>query len=193
MEITGLSSLFFALKPDEETAARAAAIANEMRRTTGCLEKLFDPDRYHISLVPVHVYEFIPLEILARALGAGDALAAEPFDLIFDRVGSFGRRDDGSPLVLSCSEPGSGFETFLASLGQAMRDNRIGKHVGMTVSPHLTIYYQFARMAARRVNPINFHVRELVLIQSHLGQSKHTIIERWPLTMLPPRFRRSRQ
>jgi 2'-5' RNA ligase len=182
MELQSLCSFFFALKPDEAAREQAEAIAREVRRDIGPNDEPFDRSRYHISLFPLGVFEGWPRDKLCAALEAGEAVKGMPFELRLDRLESFGQGGDRRPLVLRNSEPAPPLNAFLASLGDAMRRHRVGRYVRAKIAAHLTLYYRCRKLAARHVPPVVLRASRFVLIQSHIGEGRHTEIESWLIT-----------
>src|SRR5580658_7094018 len=92
--------LFFAVLPDAETAARIVGLGRELRDECGVRGKPFAASRLHISLHYVGDFHEAPDGIVERADEAARAVTAEPFEVVFDRVGSFAGKASGRPLVL---------------------------------------------------------------------------------------------
>ena len=47
--------------------------------------------------------------------------------------------------------------------------------------PHMTLIWASRRVDEYPIVPIRWTVREFVLVRSHVGQSRHEYIGRWPL------------
>lgn len=58
----------------------------------------------------------------------------------------------------------------------------------MDVQPHLTLGYPAGQPFSRAIPPIEWTAADLVLIHSHLGQTRHDIVGRWPLAPELPLF-----
>ncbi|WP_330163020.1 2'-5' RNA ligase family protein, partial [Xanthomonas translucens] len=93
-------SLFFAVLPDAATAQRMFALGERVRAAHGLRGPGLPVERLHLTLHYLGEYAGMPPRLLQQAHAVGQALAAAPFELCFDRVLSFRGRGRARPLVL---------------------------------------------------------------------------------------------
>jgi 2'-5' RNA ligase len=48
-------------------------------------------------------------------------------------------------------------------------------------TPHLTLLYDHRSVPEQQIEPVSWVVREIVLVDSWVGQTKHVVHVRWPL------------
>ena len=174
--------LFFAIFPDTAAARSVAGVAERLRRERDLKGAPLGISRYHISLYGLGDYAGLPNDVVARAREAASSMADSSFDVAFERVGSFVRRRRKLPLVLrgrSCPAP---LIDFHHALGEALARNGLGKYVSRRFKPHVTLLYDRHHIAEQAVEPVQWKVREFVLVHSLLGRTRHIHLGRWPLT-----------
>ncbi len=172
--------LFFAAMPDPDAAARMAEIAGGLRVEMHVKARRLRTERLHITLHHLGDFARVPEVIVARACAAATSLDLPPFAVTLDRISSFNGRPGHHPLVLTGSAGLDALIGFQQGLGDALRG------AGLRVSrarftPPLTLLYDESRFAPRAIEPINWTVREFVLIHSWLGKTHYDVKGRWPL------------
>ena len=175
--------LFFALLPSAEALARIERLARELRELHGLRGRALGAGRFHITLHLIGDFPGVPQQVvvLASRIAASAAAGLTPFRLGFDRVASF-RRPRNMPLVLRGSEDLLGGVAHLAqTLGTAMAEQGLGHAPGPGYTPHLTLLYDDCHVPDTRIEPISWTARELVLVRSLLGRSRHEPLARWAL------------
>jgi 2'-5' RNA ligase len=58
---------------------------------------------------------------------------------------------------------------------------RLARWAKGVFTPHVTLLYDGMSVAEQPVDPISWTVGEFVLVHSLLGQTRHIILDRWPL------------
>ena len=172
--------LFFALFPDAGTAGHIAALAGELRDRHGLRGQPLARERFHITLTHLGDYEGLPRDLVAKAAEAGRRVAAPPVQARFDRAGSFAGRARNNPFVLLSGERETPVTAFQRVLGEAMKATGLGHKAG-PYSPHVTLLYDDAVIADHAIDPVSWTAGEFVLVHSLLGQTRHVILDRWPL------------
>lgn len=174
--------LFFAIFPDTDTAARMGRLTDRLRTEQHLRGRPLDATRLHVTLHHVGDYAGLPEQLVDQARDAAAMVAMLPFDVCFNRVASF-RRSQSLPLVLRGDEQAErgGLMSFQQALGQAMTQVGLGRMVNQRYTPHVTLLYDDRNVAEHPVEPINWTVREFVLVHSLLGQHRHVPLGRWPL------------
>jgi len=166
--------LFLAVLPDAETATRIAETARHLRISHGLAGKPLRPEHFHVTLRLVDQgFGFSPdtvasvKEHIARAV-------MPSFRVGFDRAESF----KNGALVLRGNDGVIGLEILQQRLSDAL-DGRPGKAHRFT--PHVTLLRDDYRVPEQRIEPIEWTVREVVLVHSLIGRTTHRHIARWSL------------
>ncbi|WP_457426220.1 2'-5' RNA ligase family protein [Roseateles sp. P5_E7] len=174
--------LFFALRPDEETAeriARAVTVAHEAR---GLAARLRPSRVFHITL---HYFGYFEGEPDAHVVASAERAAAEvvrpAFDLGFDSFTSWGGEHASKhPFVLT---GGQDLEAV-----RELRDALVERLVAHGLAapeqgyePHLTLRYDKRPAPAWPIALPGWVASEFVLVKSPQGQTRHDVIGRWPL------------
>ncbi|MDB5816102.1 MAG: 2,5 ligase [Rhodocyclales bacterium] len=172
--------LFFAIQPDIETATRIVELAHDLRHRHGLKGAPLAAERLHVTLWFLGDFVGLPQAIIAGACEAASHCTWPAFDVTFDRVLSFqgGRR--GSPFVLRSDD--KMLIEFQRTLALMMSKAGVAGAANKAFVPHVTLLYDTCKVAEQRVETIHWAVRELVLVRSVLGQSRHEPIARWPLS-----------
>ena len=176
-----LDRLFYAVFPPADAAAQIAATAQRLRAERKLKGRPLHNDRFHITINHVDDYADLPPDIVAKALAAGDAVKAAPFDVTFDRAASFSGRQANRPFVLRGGQALADLKAFQLTLAHAMKANGLGKLVDKMFVPHVTMLYDGRLVTPQDVPPITWTVTELVLVHSQLGQTKHIALKKWAL------------
>jgi 2'-5' RNA ligase len=173
--------LFFGLFPDATAAGRIAGLADRLRAEHRLAGRPLQADRLHVTVSHVDDFAGLPDRVVAAARDAGASVRAAPFDIAFDRVASFANRRDKKPFVLRGGDGLAPLIAFQQALSLAMAKAGLGRYVETRFTPHVTLLYDAALVPEQPVEPIRWTVRELVLVHSLLGQTRHVALGRWPL------------
>lgn len=174
--------LFFALRPDEETADRIARIVAAEHEVRGLQPRLRPSRIFHITLHYFGYFDGEPDErVVLLARRAASEVVWPAFDLRFDTFRSWGdERASKHPFVLT---GGQGLEAV-----RELRDELVTRLVahGLTApvrdyEPHLTLRYDKRPAPAWPVELPGWIASEFVLVKSPQGQTRHDVIGRWPL------------
>ena len=167
-------SLFFALRPTPEAAARVSELAARLRDEHGVTGKLLTPERLHVTLRAMVDDE----AQLDAAMRAGAGLAHEGLDVSFDRALSF---PGSGAFVLRSSDNLPALGAFRRQLNLAMGDTEA--QASRSATPHMTLLYDRRHsIAEQAIDPIGWHASEFVLVRSHVGLSRHETLGAWPLS-----------
>ncbi|BCW88256.1 RNA 2',3'-cyclic phosphodiesterase [Alphaproteobacteria bacterium SO-S41] len=173
--------LFYAVFPPKDVAAQIGEIAQQLRAQIGLKGRPQRNDRFHATINHIDDYIGVPPDILTKAIAAGDAVSAAPFDVTFNRAASFSGRQSRRPFVLRGGQALNDLKAFQQKLGIAMKSAGLGKLVDKMFVPHVTMLYDGHLVTPRDVDPISWRVTELVLVHSMLGDTKHIPLKTWPL------------
>lgn len=167
-------------KPDEKNAARIARTTEDILADIGFGGRLVRPNLLHFTLYPVGVYSDVPQPIVDTVRACGDAVRMRPFTVSLNMVKNF-RRSYGSPLIVLCGDDGVlGIRTLHETLKGALT-KRLGPRRSLPFEPHMTLSYKAMEIADTPIEPINFTIREFVLVNSRLGRGRHDVLHRWKL------------
>jgi 2'-5' RNA ligase len=168
--------LFFALRPDADAAKEIASLGAALDKHHGIGGQPLRPDRLHITLHVIGEYDETPQPAILAARQVGDAVIADAFDVVFDRAMTF---VGAKAYVLGGSEGVEAVKAFWLRLGIELANIQAFRKSSFT--PHMTLSYRGRTMAEHPIEPIRWTAREFVLINSHVGETYHEVVGRWPL------------
>ena len=177
---TPTDRLMFLLYPDPATAEQ---IGQEARRLKEALSLRGQPlltDRFHITLHHLGDYVGLPADMVRKGEAAGRALAAAPFEVVFDKAVSFANRPGNNPFTLQGGEGLHALIAFQQALGLKMAG--AGLKPDKQFLPHITLLYDGQVIPAQEIAPIRWTVDRFVLVQSKLGQTRHIFLAEWGLS-----------
>ena len=167
--------LFFAVRPDPETAAEIAERTMRWRAAHGLTGKPLKPAHLHVTLF--HVGEDdtpSPAELIEALAERATQVAMPAFRVEFDRVMSFG----GGASVLGGDDRLIGLHILQQRLSDAL-DASPGP--ARRFEPHVTLLRDNRRISEQLIEPISWTAREIVLVHSLVGQTIHRDVVRVPL------------
>jgi 2'-5' RNA ligase len=171
--------IFFAALPDEKTRARIQAFAEAQKREKGLIANLILPEHLHVTLFHLGDWPKFPEEIANLALSAASRVNVPAFEVAFARAESLRNSTGVYPLVLtSGTAPWHGLHE---ALRVALVDAGLGGATRGDFQPHITLTYDKLRVKPFAIAPIDWTVRDFVLIHSQLGKTSHIHLGRWPL------------
>ncbi|MGN6528454.1 MAG: 2'-5' RNA ligase family protein [Burkholderiaceae bacterium] len=176
-----LHSLFFALAPapDDARRLRADGLALDARFAIGGTP--LESHRLHVSLFGVGAYlRTRPQADVERWRGAAASVGCGAFEVVFDRIATFGGA--GRSLVLKAADESAlaGLQALYESLGIALAN--AGEHVTQRrITPHMTLSYHGRPLSETAIAPVRWRAQELVLIDSYVGLHHHEVLGRWRL------------
>lgn len=170
--------LFFAILPDAQTAREIAGLGAALDQQYGIGGRPLRPDRLHITLHVIGEYDETPEADVLAARQAGDAVQEDAFDVVFDRAMTFVA---ARAYVLGGGEGVEAVKAFWLKLGIQLANANVRTFKHSTFTPHMTLSYQGRPVAEHPIAPIRWTAREFVLINSHVGETYHEIMGRWPL------------
>ncbi|MGF6772062.1 2'-5' RNA ligase [Paraburkholderia sp. GAS199] len=178
--------LFFAVFPDSKTAAGIAKLAQGLCAETRSRSKPLAANRLHVTLH--HLGNFVgglPQDQVEAAMRSAASIRMAPFSVEFDRTTSFASKPRPGPLVLAGGEGVGGLHALHEALASALQTEGFAaraERFDTPYTPHVTLAYGIPWMEARPVEAVCWNVRELVLVHSLLGRTRHVALARWPLT-----------
>lgn len=170
--------LFFAILPDAQAARDIAELGAALDQQQGIGGQPLRPDRLHITLHVIGEYDETPETDVLAARQVGDAMLEAAFDVVFDRAMTF---VGAKAYVLGGGEGVEAVKAFWLKLGIQLANANVCTVKNSSFTPHMTLSYQGRPMAEHPIEPIRWRAREFVLINSHVGETHHEIMGRWPL------------
>jgi 2'-5' RNA ligase len=164
--------LFFALRPPI-VLARQVANAASWFETEGAPVAA---ERLHVTLFILDDRFDLPDSLVAALTGVGNGVAAAPVEIVLDRVGG-GERS----IALRPGRRIAALDALHRQLDERSRAAGIAPRAGYAFNPHMTLGYRDGQPFGMAVPPVAWTARELVLIHSHLGRTRHEVLGRWPL------------
>jgi 2'-5' RNA ligase len=172
--------LFFAIRPDADSAERIAWLARRVRDEHGLMGRPIPTGRLHVSLLDLGDYAGLPQKIVAAASRAAATVVAPPVEIAFDRVVGGSLRHGRSAVVLRGAAGIAAVTALRRVIVEAMTKAAIKLPAERRFMPHVTLLYDRS-VSEQPVETIAWTAREFVLVQSLLGWSRHVVLERWPL------------
>lgn len=173
--------LFFALFPDDATAVRIAALAASQCERQGLHGKPLRSDRLHVTLFHLGDWAGVPEDVVSAASRAASALGEISFDVAFDTVASFNARRAQNPFVLKAASGNEALRGFHANLARGLRQAGLAQWTRGNFEPHVTLAYDRQLVPPQPVESIAWRAREVVLVHSLLGQTRHIRLASWNL------------
>lgn len=174
--------LFFAVMPDQHAIAAIRALAAELKTQHGMPGRPIDDLKLHATLCVLGDFPGMP-DALIKSASKAAALVADstlPFKVSFDTAQTFITGPRHRPLVLTGTEGIVGLSGFYKNLATALLKTS-GVRSQASYTPHVTMLYDDVTAAPQSIAPVEWTVRELVLLHSHIDQGRpYTILKRWP-------------
>ena len=167
--------LFFAVRPDPETASEIAERTRLWRAEHGLTGRPLKPEHLHVTLFHVGDATGTPPTELIEALAERVAGVAMPaFRVEFDRIMSF----RNGAFVLGGDESVIGLEVLQQRLSDALDASA---RPARRFVPHVTLLRDSRHITEQPIERIGWTAREVVLVYSLLGQTTHRDVLRVPL------------
>lgn len=179
LKIRRIDRLFLALRPDAATVDTIRRrLLPELCLENQVLGRARRVHALHVSLVGIGTYEGVPKVRVARVSEAVARFAYPAFDVGFDRITRF---SPSGAVVLAGGADLRSLHEFSRAIRSALRKSGVKVPADASFNPHMTLVYSKNPFDERRVTPVRWRVREVVLIHSMVGHSRHVILESWPL------------
>ncbi len=172
-------SVFLALRPGVDAAVDIASCGEQLRREFDLKARLLGAALFHVSLH--YLGDGLPQSKIDKACAVAATIVAPPFDIIFDRVASFGGNSKSRPVVLFGTEGVAALKEFHQTLGLALQKAGLVRGNAKSYTPHMTMLYDARRIEEQAFGPFTWNAREFCLVRSLVGQHKHVVLGRWPL------------
>lgn len=172
-----MDTLFFAIRPPASLASEIARLAGRSKELFGLKGAAMPAERLHVTLSYVGLHAPDLVALAERAL---TGFAARPVEVTFDRMASFKGKPGNHPLVLQGGPALTGLRFLQRQLALELKRVGLASAAKASFSPHVTLLYDRVVVPETPVDPFTWTVRELVLVQSVVGQGRHIDLKAWP-------------
>jgi 2'-5' RNA ligase len=165
--------IFFALAPDAAAIADIGALTAAMKAQHGMQGRPIADAKLHCTLCNLGDFAGMPDAVIARASAAALSVAeaTPPFAVSFDTAQTFVNRARNRPFVLTGGDGVIGATALYRHLASALLKAGIGGNPH-SYTPHVTLLYDDVTALPQSVAPVEWMVREFVLLHSHIGQAR---------------------
>jgi 2'-5' RNA ligase len=175
--------LFFALLPDARVAGEIETAAAAIKGSGRIRGRWVKPSKYHLTVQFLGDHTTHAVRIIEQARTAAGNVRLAGFDVVLDRVETFGGQRR-SPCLMRCT-PASDRSTgsLRSALGDTLAGAGLSELLEDRFTPHVTIAYVDENLDAPiAVQPVCWHVGAFALVDSHVGESRHEVLDRWCLS-----------
>jgi len=174
---------FFALSPDAEVRKQLGQVADNLKANDSLNGSWVASERYHLTLHHLGQFPEAYPDLVKRALAAANNIQTEAFNIKLDHFMSFDSKTGKFPCVLTSKYELPELKNFWQLLKNSLFANRLGLELVNTFTPHATLLYSRQPISKNyEVTPIQWQVKDFVLIESLVGKSEHIELGRWPLS-----------
>ena len=182
--------VYFAITPGADAARDAERTTRPLRARNGLTGVPLRPEVLHVSLLGIARRPGLRREAVEAACTAAAAVTMPPFEIAFDRAGSFRRkerfdRQSEWPLVLFGGDGVIGVEMLQRALISELEKAGFGFEK-RNYEPHMTLLYDRLRVTEQLIAPVRWRVREFVLIHGLHGHARQIHLARWKLRSSSP-------
>ncbi|WP_213981612.1 2'-5' RNA ligase family protein [Sphingomonas sp. dw_22] len=163
--------LFFALRPSRIEAN----LTGLFRDTADSALTPVTNDRLHMTMGITGDFAAFPQDVAERMTAIGDGLAGDRFVLALDRLSGSERS-----IALRPSKRPPALSALQKQVDDLLRYWNLMRS-GWSFNPHVTLGYRAGLSFLEPVTPLVWDVREIVLIHSLVGATRHVELGRWPL------------
>ena len=173
---------FFALSPDAEVRRQLGQVADDLKANDSLNGSWVARERYHLTLHHLGQFPEAYPDLVKRALEAANNIQTEAFTIKLDHFMSFDSKTGKFPCVLTSKYELPELKNFWQLLKNSLFTRRLGLELANTFTPHATLLYSRQPVTKNyAVTPIQWQVKDFVLIESLVGKSEHIELGRWPL------------
>lgn len=179
--IPGKHVYYLALQPTPEAAEAVAERLAAARRDFRLTAKPIAANRLHVSLYNLGAFKRPPGPIMDKAVDVVRRVAARPFTIALNRLGTWGRRDGERPVVLWGDDGVIGVQALYDDLHHELVRAGMASRRDPPFEPHMTLLYDRAEVPETVVEPVSWRVEGFVLIHAVHGEGRFEVVERFPL------------
>ncbi len=173
-------ALFFALYPPEEEAKAIWRFTDGLFEQGVLKGRRVALERLHISLNSLGSYPAPPGLLIARVCEALSDWKCPSFVLAMNCLISFANAGL-QPRVLSGEDGLIGIDLLYDAIYLSLRQAGL-RFPHPRLTPHLTLSREDHLLPDAYIEPVRWRAREVRLIHSPRGESRHHVVGAWPLT-----------
>jgi RNA 2',3'-cyclic 3'-phosphodiesterase len=167
------TDVFFAIYPPDDIGADIDQRTMQLKTRLRLKGNPLGHWRYHATLCPIGVYSDLPDGVIDAVAAAAATISTSPFDVAFDRIESFPRRQGKRPMVLLGDDGVAGLVALQRQLETTLRKIGFPQWVTRPYNPHVTLLYDEQEMPRQTIEPVRWTVREFALVRSLIGEGRH--------------------
>ncbi len=176
---------FFALSPDADVRKQLSQVANDLKTSDSLNGSWIASERYHLTLHHLGQFPEVHPDLVKRALAAANNIQMPAFNIKLDHFMSFDSKTGKFPCVLTSKYELPELKNFWQELKNNLLAQRLGQNLANSFTPHTTLLYSRQPVIkTHAITPIQWPVKDFVLIESLVGKSEHIELGRWPLSNL---------
>ena len=174
--------LFFALRPDAAAAGEIESAAASIKASGRLRGRWVQPSKHHLTVHFLGTHSGRPESLIERARVAAAQVRLASFEIVLDRVETFGARRQ-SPCVLRCAPQSDRLlEALRATLGAELAEAGLARWLEKRFTPHVTIAYVDGTLDEPIAIPaVAWRARDFALVESHGAAAQHEVLAQWPL------------
>jgi len=173
---------FFALSPDAEVRTQLSQVANNLKANDALNGSWVASEHYHLILHHLGQFPAAHPDLVKRALAVASDNQLAAFNIKLDHFMSFDSKTGKFPCVLTSKYELPELKNFWQELKNNLLAQRLGQNAENTFIPHTTLLYSRQPvLKTHAITPIQWPVKDFVLIESLVGRSEHIELGRWPL------------
>ncbi|MBB3592851.1 2'-5' RNA ligase [Rhizobium sp. BK529] len=170
------------LRPTTEAADEALEIAQTYRTIHSLISPIRPRELLHITLNGVGAYRKLPQDIVFGAEQIAATVCARPFDLVLDEVMSFRHQGKSQAFVICSRQENEELTDLRRQIQEGLYQAGLPYNLGGHLTPHMTLLYDRKTILPEKLSrPVQWNIREFLLIHSIYGKSEHNVLGRWPL------------
>ena len=177
----GPQNIFLAVLPNSAAIAAVSELGQKLTRVNGLEGNPIWPFRLHVTLFSVASGWDIPQSDIDLAMRVAAGIRVAPFEIVFNVTQSFYNPRNKRPFVLCSGNDLEALNGLRRVLAQDMKNAGFDGRIDPAFRPHMTLIWSSRLVDENPIVPIRWTAREFVLIRSHVGESRHEHLGRWPL------------
>lgn len=175
--------LFVGIFPDAEALDQIHERQAELSGRFGLRGKFRPRDILHVTMHHIGDYPELPERIIEAAAEACAAACKgrQSAEVTFDHAMSFGGRAGNLPFVLVQPNGNPWLMELHHRLITELARRKLASRGDFKFVPHVTMLYDRQSIPEQAVPPVAWQAHEVVLVLSHLGETRYDRLRCWPL------------